>query len=254
MAEPFDVRCGETTGDAFPVVDQIAQDAAIGAVASSVSGNGILAFREGSSGGSAQLTWFDRDGKQLGIISAPGINQNPTLSPDGQRLAVARNDIWLIDLLRGTDSRFTFEGGGAFAWSPDGKMIAFSATRKGQPGIYQKAASGAGNEELLIAGTIPWFVGDWSSDGRFIIFRKDNNDLDIWALPTFGDRKPFPVLQTKFNENDDRLSPDGRWIACNSDESGRREIYVQNFPPSGGKWQVSVQGGISPSGGATARS
>src|SRR5947209_5381537 len=105
-------------------------------------------------------------------------------------------------------------------------MIAFSATRKGQPGIYQKAASGAGNEELLATSANPTFVGDWSSDGRFIIFRQDNNGQDVWALPSFGDRKPFPVLQTKFNENDARLSPDGRWIAYDSDESGRREIYV----------------------------
>ena len=110
--------------------------------------------------------------------------------------------------------------------------------------IYQKAAGGTGNEELLVETTQAPM--DWSSDGRFIIYRREDFSSDVWALPTFGDRKPFPVLQSKFREDWARLSPDGHWIAYNCDESGRPEIYVQNFPPSGGKWQVSVQGALQP--------
>jgi Tol biopolymer transport system component len=251
MAQPFDVRRGETTGDPFPVADRVAQTIA-GVAAVSVSDNGILAFSEGGGGATTQLTWFDRTGKQDGIVAAPGANTFPWLSPDGQRLAVHRSDpagngtdVWLIDLLRGTNSRFTFEGGSLPVWSPDGKTILFAASRKGSPqGIYQKAASGTGNEELLAENV--GAIMDWSSDGRFIIFRRDNNGTDVWALPTFGDRKAFPVMETKFNENFARLSADGRWLAYNSDESGRGEIYVQSFPPSGGKWQVSIEGAAFP--------
>jgi Tol biopolymer transport system component len=242
MAQPFDVRRGQTTRDGFPVLDQIPLNTNTGGVPLSVSDNGILAFRESFGGLATQLIWYDRNGKALGTINAPGSNAQPTLSPDGQRLAVSRSesgepDIWLIDLLRGTHSRFTFEDGDSPVCVPDGTMIAF---RKPSQGMYQKPASGAGNEELLVAGNL--YPGDWSNDGRFITSRRDNNGLDVWALPTFGDRKPFPVLETRFNENVARLSPDGRWIAYTSDESGRSRLYVQSFPPSGGKWQISLGG------------
>ena len=247
MAQPFDLRRGETTGDAFPV-DQVAGSATLGTGAFSVSDEGALAFAEGGGGLTTRLTWFDRTGQQLSVIDGAGFSAYPWLSPDGQRLAVARSsvdaNIWLIDLLRPTHSPLTLQGGNTPVWSPDGKTVVFVATRNNKQGLYQKAADGTGNEELLVENAQA--AMDWSSDGRFILFRRDNNGRDVWALDMGAERKASPVLEMKFNEDAARISPDGRWITYSSDESGRPQIYVQQFPPSEGKWAVSKEGAVFP--------
>ncbi|MFQ5926104.1 MAG: protein kinase [Terriglobia bacterium] len=265
MAQPFDAGRRELTGDAFPIAENIQFAPGFNEAVFSVSENGILAYQTGAAQGGSQLLWFDRSGKQIGSVGEPAIQFVPRLSPDGRRAAVtifdpqAGNwDLWLYDLARGLRTRFTFApsfDGGAL-WSPDGTHIVFSADRKGQFDLYQKAASGAGSEAVLLESEGAKFAASWSSDGRFIAY--DHNDpkgktkTDLWVLPLSGDRTPVAFRQTEFDETWAQFSPDGRWLAYVSDESGRKEVYVAPFQvgpegePSlgqGGKWQVSTAGG-----------
>jgi Tol biopolymer transport system component len=192
-----------------------------------------------------------------GTLGPPNAVSWGAISPDGRTVAVDRgdvgaSDIWLHDLARGTASRFTF-GPGVNAypvWSPDGGHIGFLSNRDGVRHPFQKATSGTGQDEILSKPVgeppHPTRVDDWSRDGRYMILDTGGDPktkYDVWVLPTFGDRKPFPYLQTEFAEMYARLSPDGHWLAYTSDESKRNEIYVQSFPAPGGKWQVSTNGG-----------
>jgi Tol biopolymer transport system component len=206
--------------------------------------------------------WFDRDGKPLGQVGAPGPVSAFAISPDGGTVAEERSDphfgtydLWLHDLARGAASRFTFDPKTDFlpVWSPDGSRIAFGSNRDGPVNLYQKAASGAEEEDVLLQSPQNKRPTDWSRDGRFLIFDKvdSKTKLDIWVLPLSVGRspvpgKPFPFLRTEFNEQDAKLSPDGRWLVYVSDETGRHEIYAQTFPTPGGKYQVSTGGGIRP--------
>jgi len=200
---------------------------------------------------------FDRAGKPLSTIGQPGEYFNISLSPDEKRVAVAissaqsgARDVWLIDIARGTPTQFTFDPAEDFVpvWSPDGSRIVFVSDREGNGNLYQKSASGAGNEELLLKTNERKWSGDWSRDGRFLIYTSlnENTKHDLWILPMTGEKKPFPFLQTRSNEDHGRFSPDGHFIAYSSDESGRYEVYVQTFPVSGGKWLVSRDGGAQP--------
>ncbi len=153
----------------------------------------------------------------------------------------------MLDLTRGVSSRFTFDKADETnpVWSPDGSRIAFSSSRKGNRDIYWKAASGAGADEPLLEAAASTSVEDWSADGKLLLFNINSHEID--ALPMSGDRKPYPVLKAPFAQTRGNLSPDGRWIAYVSEESGRLEVFVQNFPPAGGKWQISTSGGTEPS-------
>ncbi len=262
MAQPFDVERLELIGEAVPIAEHVTTGGAIGvAGAFTVSDTGAVAYQTGSAevGGvvSTQLVWFDRSGKQIGVLGDQDRSGDVALAPDGRRVAVSvfdlvrrTRDIWLFDIARGQRTRFTFDPADEFnsVWSPDGSRLAFNARRKGHLDLYQKASSGAGAEEELLADNLDKYPLDWSPDGRFILLRvntpKTGNDL--WVLPLFGDRKPFPFLQTPFNEGTGRFSPDGRWIVYGSNESGRNEVYVAPFPGPGGKWQVSAAGGSGP--------
>jgi Tol biopolymer transport system component len=225
----------------------------------SLATNGTLVLLEGSS--MQQLTWVGRAGNKLGTIGSPGTFLLPGLSPDEKRVAsprrdplMTRADIHLFDLERGTSQRFTFDPGidETPLWSPDGARIVWTASREGARGLYQKVANGAGQEELLLKSDNLPRASDWSADGRFILYYETNPQTgsDVWVLPMEGERKPWPWLNMRFNEAVGKFSPDGKWIAYISDESGRNEIYVQAFAPgapaSGGKWQLSTNGGISP--------
>jgi len=274
MAQPFDVERLELTSDAVPIAEHVTTSAS-GAGGFSVSETGVLAYQTGSAGvgGTAgvptQLVWFDRGGKQGGVLGDQAGYADLELAPDGRRVGVSifdpargTRDIWLFDIARGLRTRFTFDPANESTsiWSPDGSRVVFSARRKGQMDLYQKPSSGAGTEEELLTDSLDKYPLDWSPDGRFILFvvfaPKTGNDL--WVLPLFGDRKPFPFLQTQFSEYPARFSPDGRWIAYASNESGRNEVYVAPFPGPGGaatagapgtqsgKWQVSPAGGNWP--------
>ena len=257
MAHPFDADAVQLTGDPVRLVDQVSTVPELRLAAFSVSENGELAYRGGGREGVTQLVWFDRSGEPLREASQPGLYNNPALSPDETRVAVQRRettnaaaDIWILDLTRGTTSRFTFGPGADVwpTWSPDGRQIAFSSRRNGQLDIYRKNASGTGEAELLLESEASKWLMEWSEDGAWLSFidLDPQGDYDLWVLPLAEDRDPIPFLQTPFTELWGRLSPDSRWMAYVSDESGQLEIYVQNFPESGGKWQISTSGGGFP--------
>jgi serine/threonine protein kinase len=253
LAQPFDAPTRRLSGEAVPVAEQVERTAGSfrGAFSTSQAGN-VLAYRTIAE---TELAWFDRGGHRIGAIGAPGAYSNPALSPDERQLAVARvdvergtSDIWLIDLARGgVASRFTTDPGVETAplWSPDGTRVVFRATG----GFYQKSTNGTGREQLLLshAGSMGLPLG-WSRDGRALIFHDAGSkmDLDLWLLPLDRDRKPVPLLQTEFREAQAQLSPDGRWFAYASNESGRNEVYVRAFPSGEGRHQISTQGGLEP--------
>ena len=254
MAQSFDASRLQLSGDPFPIAEEVTFKGSSSYSNFSVSENGAMVFWRGSLS-NRQLVWFDRQGKQLGLVGPPGDFNDIVLSPDGKRAALQRleggnSDIWLIDLARGLPSRFTFDplADDDPVWSPDGSLIMFSSERDGPFNLYLKVSSGAGNEEVQYKSDTPKELTDWSTDGRFILF--DAYDAktggDLWALPLFGDRKPYALLNTPFSEQQGHFSPDGRWFAYTSNESGRYEVYVQSFPLSGGKWLVSTAGGAQP--------
>jgi eukaryotic-like serine/threonine-protein kinase len=237
-----------------------------------VSVNGVLAHR--SAGGERrQLVWTDRTGKVIGTLGAADENAlgNPELTLDGGRVAVQRAvqgnvDVWLLDVIRGVPTRFTFDAGadGDPVWSPDGTRVAFRSTRSDQAvlDLFDKPTSGAADERTLLATNRPKTPLAWSPDGRFLLYvtQDTKTGLDLWALPVMANeasvgpapvgrteqRKMFPVAQTPFDETAGQFSPNGKWVAFESNESGRVEVYVQPFPGPGGKWQISVAGGSQP--------
>ena len=259
MAQPFDARKLQLAGEPFPVAERVG--AFVGHGAFSVSDTGVLAWREGAGGLRTQLTWFDRDGKKLATVGKPGYYQNVALSPDGRQAAgehapdqVTNRDIWLFDLARDIPSRFTFHAAidSMPVWSPDGGRIVFSSGRDGPLNLYQKISSGAGNETALLQSNTAKTPFDWSRDGRFLVYASQDpkTRLDLWVLPMTGDRAqrapPAPYLQTEFDESQGQFSPDGKWMAYTSNESGVAQVYVQPFPAAGGKRQISSEGGFQP--------
>jgi len=255
LAHRFDVSTMSTTGDPVPVVDHVSYSTILGAF--SVSQGGVLTYRNAvSSGDDMQLTWVDRAGKAIRTVGAPGAYYGLDLAPDGQRIAVHRHndeggDIWVADSERGTMSRLTLDSSQdnvAPVWSPDGR-IAYSSQRGGTWAIYARASDGSGDEEKLL--DQPRFLKvmkSWSPDGRYVLFMMYDakGTGDLWVLPLFGDRKPFPFTQTPFPELFGEISPDGQWLAYHSLESGRAEVYVRPFPTGSGKWVVSTSGGTYP--------
>ena len=260
MVQPFDAGKLQFRGEAVPVAEHVGAELSLGYFSASLTG--VLAYRTGAATGGLQTTWFDVDGKITGTFGEPGPDQGLVLSPDGTRAAgrdaapQVRGDIWLLDFARGVRTRLTFrQSSGSFpVWSPDGSRIIFSAGNTLDT-IYEKAASGAGEEKELLKkpGQIH-LPTSWSHDGRFLLFNTNGTPKtgsDLWLLPLEGDRKPVLLLGTDFIEGQGSFSPDGRWIAYTSNESGRPEIYVRPFISSGssgpslgeGKWQVSKNGG-----------
>ena len=207
-----------------------------------------------------QVTWFDRTGKRLGNIGKPGIHVNPQLSPDELTAATDNidsdrfsSDIWLFPVLRGAASRLTWRGAERAVWSPDGSRLAFESANNA---FYAKTSAGTENEALLLeANNLPSdnrLLCEWSNDGRFLIYaeRDAKTGYDLWMLPLTGSRKATSFLHTEYNELCGTLSPDSKWIAYASDESGTSEIYVQSFSGEGTasdrKWLISDNGGHWP--------
>ena len=251
LAQQFDAKNLQLSGEPVPIAEQVAFDGP--GLGFSVSENGALAYRTGAGTRNLQLTWVDRSGKLIESVGVPGAYQGPDLSPDGKRIAVHRHegaggDVWLVESAGGKTSRLTFDASqenSSPIWSPDGSRIVFGSRRNGKWGLYQKLSNGTGNDELLVESELVIMPMSWSADGRFIVYQVTDpkSVADAWALPLTGDRKPFPILQTPFTEAHPQISPDGKWIAYRSDETGRGEIYIQSFPPGAGKWQISSNGG-----------
>jgi Tol biopolymer transport system component len=254
-AYPFDVASATVTGEPKVVEQAVGTDDGAFHSAFSVSEQGVLAHRVGV-GSKRQLAWFDRRG-EMAVIGSPDETAmaNPEFAPNGQRLAVTRSlqgnyDVWLIDLGRGVPNRFTFDPAIEYdaIWSPDGSQIVFRSTRKGSADLFRKPANGTAEEQPLLITPQNKSSLDWSQDGRFLLYCVQNPKTasDIWALPMTGERKPFAVLESNFDEIEGQFSPDGRWLAYASNESGRYEIYIRTFPEVGGKWRVSAAGGMHP--------
>ncbi len=257
MAQPFDAKRLELAGDAFPIAEQISTNAGFGFAALSASDNGVLAYRTGGGQVGSKLVWFDRQGKELGVLGDQALYINPKISANGQKVAVDISDpkigppdVWVYDVVRKLRTRLTFDPQADMVpvWSPDGTRVLFRSNRKGADDLYVKDASGAGNDDPLLESGEYKEPSSWSADGKFILFTSSGPKTrqDIWVLPLGGDRKPFVFLQTEYAESEAVFSPDGRWVAYRSNESGRDEIYVKPFPGPAGRWQVSVGGGTRP--------
>lgn len=256
VAHRFDLEKLELQGDAIPIAENVGFDATSAQGYFSASNDGVVVYYSGSAG-LTQLTWFDRAGKQLGIVGESADQGDLELSQDDTRLAFRRVDnqtgsisLWLMDLKQGTPSRFTFEKGTDFApiWSPDGSRILFSTLRDGPPNLYQKVSNSAGNEEPLVKSPVAKISFDWSSDGRYIIYGviDPKTSWDLWTLRLDDPSNPVPFMQTNFDERGAKFSPNGRWVAYESNESGTNEVFVRAFPVTAGKWQVSIRGGEQP--------
>jgi Tol biopolymer transport system component len=266
LAQPFDAKRLQLVRDAVPIATQVASIQDLGFY--SVSENGVLGYRTGSTNGvQLQLSWFDRQGKGTLTPVEPARSSTVKISPDGKRAAVLRNDgqkndLWVVDLSTGGSSRFTFDSAQHLnpVWSPDGNQIAWLSRKDGGWEVNRKASNGSGNDELVFKATnfSTMNLTEWSRDGRFILFQATPNGgqtkTDVFALPmgpgTSPDRQPIAVIQTPATELGAYLSPDNRWVAYLSDESGKQELYVQAFSlgakpgssPVSGKWMVSKNG------------
>ncbi len=273
VAQRLDLPRRALTGDPVPLADAVASDGNNFRSAVAVSATGLVAYRAGRAS-RRQLTWVDRTGRVLGTLGAPDEHSliSPRVAPDGRRVAVSRTvqgntDLWLLDGAR--TSRLTFDAGSDQypIWSPDGRQLVFDSDRTGVQDLYGKDVSGAGVEARLVASAQPKNATDWSADGRFLlyhIFDPQTGGGDLWAQemdPSTGaaraGRAPGTVLRTPFTELGGRFSPDGRWVAYQSNASGQGEIYVRPWTPPAaagaaapapsGQWQVSTAGGIHPS-------
>ena len=255
MAQAFDASKLVVTGDPFPVMEGVGFSGNNSYSHFSVSENGTLVFWKGNEAG-RQLAWFDRSGKQIGIVGPPGGYNDLVLSPDGKRAAVQRteggnSDIWIMDLLRGVPVRFTFSprSDDNPSWSSDGNFLLYTSAGEGKTIFFRKNSSGAGVEEKLYETTSGIDDGtDWSPDGKNLLFETSGEKTlaDVWVLPLDESANAHAFLQSEFAEFHARFSPVGQWVAYASSESGRPEIYVQSFPATGGKWQVSTGGGAQP--------
>jgi Tol biopolymer transport system component len=258
LAQKFDPDKKSLNGEAFPIAEDVLFNPGNNLALFSASANGVLAFSSGVGVlGNRQLEWISREGKRLGKLGTAALVYDFALSPDEKRVVFRRidrqtrnEDLWILDILRGTESRFTFRPGRDDdpVWSPDGSRILFDSDPSGVSNLHLKVASGAGSEELLLKATSADYPLDWSADGRYILFGREDakTKTDLWILPMTGERQPYPYVNTQAIEFTGKFSPDGRWIAYSSDESGKFEVYVQAFPATSGKWQVSVGGGAAP--------
>jgi eukaryotic-like serine/threonine-protein kinase len=260
MAQRFDVKKLEAIGDPVRISDQINYDPGAAGATFSASEDGTLVYASGDPATEVQLTVFDRSGKSVGALGAPASQLWPAISPDGSKAAIDRRDhlrtgffdLWLFDLKQGGASRFTFNSDSysnqSPVWSPDGGQIAFSTFRSGGRDVYVKALGATGPDQLLEHDSLRRNPTDWSRDGKYIIeeVADPKTKSDIWVLPLSGDRKSFPYLNSEVIEERGRLAPNGLWLAYVSNETGKREIYVQSFPKPGGKKQITTSGGYRP--------
>jgi Tol biopolymer transport system component len=272
VTQRLDIAKAALTGEPVTLAEGVAVDGVFRS-AVSVAATGLVAYRTGG-GNQRQLTWVDRSGTARGVVGEPDATLlQPRVSPDGRRVVMSRNaqgnlDLWVLDGAR--TSRFTFDSAqeGWPVWSPDGTRIAFSSTRSGIRDLYQKITGGARAEESVVLSDPNKTATSWSADGRFLLYNNvdPQTNGDLWVVPMAGERTPSVFLKTPFREVYGEFSPDGRWVAYHSNESGRNEVYVRRFvppvdqpsaagtepsarlqpDPTGGQWQVSTAGGIMP--------
>jgi eukaryotic-like serine/threonine-protein kinase len=258
MAVPFDVDRLQVRGTAVPVSEHV-RESGRGAAEFGVSSQGSLVYVPAPGGVQTdqnRLVWVSRDGTEQSLPAPERDYYIPRLSPDGRRVAVTIESeqlgaqIWLVDLSRETLARFTFEGNRNEypAWTPDAKRIVFHSDKEGVQNLFWQRADDSGGLERLTTSGHNQAPSSWSPDGQFLAFtelRPSGGAHDIWVL-RLSDHNPQPFLRGPFDETAPRFSPDGRWLAYVSDESGHEEVYVRPYPGPGGKWQISTEGGNEP--------
>jgi Tol biopolymer transport system component len=254
MAQPFDAAKRRLGGEPFPVAERVSWQGDRYVSASS-STDGTLAYGQGGVPTIQQITWFNRDGTTSGLLGDPTSYAALSLSPDEKHVVVARGtgsasiDLWLFNVASGNATRLTSDPGleASPVWSPAGDRIVYQSEQGGKSSLRVIQIDGTNDQPVLESGAndIPT---SWSGDSKQIVFsrRGPNGRSDIWAVPMFGDRKPFAVVQTGFDETSGVLSPDGRWIAFTSDERGEQGVFVQAFPGPGIRHPISEGGGHHP--------
>jgi serine/threonine protein kinase/Tol biopolymer transport system component len=255
LAQKFDAGTLRTDGDPFLVAENISFNFGLRRASFSAATNGMLLFHVGGSLIGGQLQWFDRSGHGGHPIATDAVFTEVRISPDGRRFSeiivdvkTSTADIWIQEIDRGARTRFTFGAARIqnAVWSPDGEWLAFASNRNGNYDLYRKRATGVGEEELLLKDAMAKGPDDWSRDGRYLVYGAtgESGKRDLWVLPLQGDRKPFLFLQSNFNKMHARFSPDGHWVAYDTDESGTIRVYVVSFPDAKTKLQVSTDGGV----------
>jgi len=256
MVQRFDPAHLRLTGEPTPAAEQVAVDFTFNA-AYSASDTGTLVVHSGGVASSSVLTWYDRAGKADGSLASDNFNVI-RFSPDGHRLGASiydnsgGEDIWLFDLARGVRTRFTFDPAldDDPVWSRDGSMIVFDSNRGGTYALYEKPSNGARKEELIFTDPATKFSSSWSPDGKYVLFDRldpqPKGRTAIWVLPMSGDHKAFSLIATDFDDSYGVFSPDGKWVAYKSNESGKDEIYAVAFPTPAARFQISTSGGDNP--------
>jgi Tol biopolymer transport system component len=256
VAQPFDARSGEITGEPLPIADRVTS-ISYGQGDFSASRDGTLVFRAGTTHPVRQLKWVDRSGRDLGTVGDPAAYSDIVISPDGNSVVTSiafdqsgNSDVWVRDLRHGVATRLTYYAGwDAYPlWSPDGSRIVFSSNRRGPYNLYVKDASGSGDVEELLVDERNLYPGAWSANGKFLAYVRigEETGMDIWALPMDPPGDPFPLVNSEFDESRPRFSPDGRCFSHHSDESGSIQVYVRPFPDARSRWQISAAGGSNP--------
>jgi serine/threonine protein kinase len=243
----IDVKNFTVEGEPVPIADGVQSGFA-------VSDNGVLLYQKATGGPALrQLTWFDHSGKNLGPVGMPAPYADMELSPSGDRavfdlIVNGNRDIWMLDISRGVQSRITFEPSSDWnpQWSPDGSRLIFASSKPDAAHIYSKSSTGVGTDELVFRSETEIPV-EWSHDGRYIVFSRlkpGGNDTWIYDMST---KKASPYIESPFDKAQAKLSPDGRWLAYTTNDSGSYQVVVQSFPnPTVGKWQITAQGGAEP--------
>jgi Tol biopolymer transport system component len=270
MAAEFDPVEGEFTGEPLAMIDKVQYDPTTWYASFSVSQSGMLAYHGAGDGGlKTRLVVIDRDGKETAVIDETDVYYHLSISPDGKRLACTAGgaanlantlSIWLYEIEHGRRTRLSFSDGADISpvWSPDGKRIAYSTIYPGSPTRTNRvtvAMTDGGGEEVIVESDEEMWLTGWSHDGRYIVYTEGSfvsGGGDIWIVPTFGDRKPFPFLTTDADEDGGMLSPDGRWMVYTTREQGQLQVFVAPFAPPAGagrsadggrgsvKWQIST--------------
>jgi serine/threonine-protein kinase len=258
FAIPFDLDRLETRGTALPILDDVASDGTLGTAQLSISRTGTLVYRRGGGGaGLLTVVWLDGTGKTQPLLAKPGVYGRPSLSPDGQRLALevtegSGTDIWVYDWQRDTMTRLTFDGNATnTVWTPDGRYIVFASSGAG---MSVTRSDGAGKAQPLTESKNVQYPWSFTADGKRMAFVEQDSktSYDLWTVPIESDAagmragKPEVFLQTPADERYPAFSPDGRWLAYMSNESGTYQVYVRAFPDKSGKWQISNSGGVYP--------
>ena len=248
FVQHFDARKLELTGEPVPILTDVQFFPRISEAIFSASSTGLLVAQRSADSGASQVLWFDRKGQQIGVAMNPGIYGNIMLSPNGRAVAsdttdpVSQNtDVWTYDLDTRSAKRLTFDPAldSLPIWSPDGSRTVFASNRELKFDLYLKHSNGAQDEKVIPQDGPDRFPTDWSRDGKYVIYGRGP---DLWFL-TFPELRPTQFLKASSTLKSGRFSPDGKWIAYSSNESGRWEIYVTSFPEAHGKWQVSNSGG-----------